>query len=79
MFTIRAIFDGKNFFPLPNEPLPQVQGEVPVAIVFLEDVYLKQVDQARQTEVATRMRTARNLMEPLGASVKDLIEAGRER
>jgi hypothetical protein len=29
--------------------------------------------------VARRMRAARNAMPPLGVSVKELIEAGRER
>jgi hypothetical protein len=30
-------------------------------------------------EVAKRMRAARDAMPPLGMSVKELIEAGRER
>jgi len=56
-----------------------VQREVPVAIVFLEEV-APAVDRCQhQVEVARRMRAARNAMPPLGVSVKELIEAGREQ
>ncbi len=79
MVTIRGIYDGKNIRVLPSEPVPVAHRQVPVAIIFLEDV--TNTDQIRrlQIEIAQRMRTARAGMLPLGASVKDLVEQGRER
>jgi hypothetical protein len=56
-----------------------VHGEVTVAIIFLEDVSDELKGKQRSGEVAKRMRTAREAMIPLGMSVKDLVEAGRER
>jgi len=79
MLTIRGVFDGKTFSALPDERLPQVQKEVPVAIVFLKDVPLEDNERKREHEAARRMRAARDAMAPLGTSVKDLIEAGRDR
>jgi hypothetical protein len=79
MLAIRGIYDGKTFSALPSEPLPRVQREVPVAIVFLEEVSLEVDRRQHQVEVARRMRAARDAMPPLGMSVKELIEAGRER
>ena len=79
MLAIRGVYDGKTFSALPNEPVPRVQREVPIAIVFLEEVAPEADRRQRQAEVARRMRAARNTMPPLGGSVKELIEAGRER
>jgi hypothetical protein len=79
MLAIRGVYDGKTFSALPNEPVPQVQREVPVAIVFLEEVASEADRRQHQVGVARRMRAARNAMPPLGVSVKELIEAGRER
>ena len=79
MLAIRGVYDGKTFSALPNEPLPQVQRAVPVAIIFLEEVALGADQHHQQVEVARRMRAARDAMPPLGMSVKELIEAGRER
>jgi hypothetical protein len=79
MLAIRGVYDGKTFSALPNEPVPRVQHEVPVAIVFLEEVAPEVDSRQYQMEVAQRMRAARNAMPPLGVSVKELIEAGRER
>jgi hypothetical protein len=79
MLAIRGVYDGKTFSALPNEPVPQVQRKVPVAIVFLEEVAPEVDRHQHQVEVARRMRAARNAMPPLGVSVKELIEAGRER
>ena len=79
MIAIRGVYDGKTFSALPSEPLPQVQREIPVAIVFLEEVSLEADQRQHQEEVARRMRAARNAMPPLGVSVKELIEAGREQ
>jgi hypothetical protein len=79
MLAIRGVYDGKTFSALPHEPVPRVQHEVPVAIVFLEEVVPEVDRRQHQVEVARRMRAARNAMPPLGVSVKELIEAGRER
>lgn len=79
MLTIRGVYNGQTFSALPSEPLPRVQREVPVAIIFLEEVPLEANRRQLQAEVAKRMRAARNAMPPLGGSVKELIEAGRER
>lgn len=79
MLAIRGVYNGKTFSALPSEPLPRVEQEVPVAIVFLEEVSPAEDRRQRQAEVARRMRAARDAMPPLGMSVKELIEAGRER
>jgi hypothetical protein len=79
MVTIRGTFDGKTFKPLPNESVPSVDHEVPVAITFLEDVSVETQERQHQVEIARRMRAARQAMPILGESVKDLVEAGRER
>ena len=79
MLTIRGVYDGKNFRALPTEPVPTVHREVPVAIVFLEDVAVETQGRRHQVEAARRMRAAREAMAPLGMSVKDLVEEGRER
>ena len=79
MLTIRGIYDGKTFKVLPTEPLPNVQGEVPVAIIFLEDVSVETQKRLYQIEIARRMRAAREAMPPLEMSVKDLVEEERER
>jgi hypothetical protein len=79
MLTVRGTFDGKIFKALPGEPVPSVRREVPVAIIFLENVAVEARRRLRQVEIARRMRAARVAMEPLGVSVKDLVEAGRER
>jgi hypothetical protein len=52
---------------------------VPIAIIFLEEVSLNAQRRQHLVEVAKRMRAARDAMSPLGISVKDLVEAGRER
>lgn len=78
MLTIRGVYNGKTFSALPSEPLPRVKGEVPVAIVFLEEVPLEADRDRLQAEIAKRMRAARDAMLPLGVSVKELIEEGRE-
>ena len=79
MIAIRGVYNGKTFSALPGEPLPQVQRDMPVAIIFLEEVSLEADRRQHQVEVAKRMRAARDAMPPLGMSVKELIEAGRER
>ena len=79
MIAIRGVYNGKTFSALPSEPLPQVQRDMPVAIIFLEEVSLEADRRQHQVEVAKRMRAARDAMPPLGMSVKELIEAGRER
>jgi hypothetical protein len=79
MLAIRGIYDGKDFKILPSEPVPMVQREVPVAIIFLEDVPVEPKGRQQLLEVAKRMRSARDAMVPLGVSVKALVEEGRER
>jgi len=79
MIAIRGVYNGKTFRALPSEPLPQVQREIPVAIVFLEEISPEADRRQHQVEIAHRMRAARDAMPPLGMSVKELIEAGRER
>lgn len=79
MLTIRGVYDGKTFSALPHEPLPEVQREVPVAIIFLAEVAPENDERQRQAGVARRMRAARDAMPPMGVDVKELIETGRER
>ena len=79
MIAIRGVYNGKTFSALPGEPLPQVQRDVPVAIIFLEEISLEADKREHQVEVARRMRAARDAMSPLGMRVKELIEAGHER
>jgi len=79
MLTVRGVYDGKVFKPLPSEQVPIVHREVPVAILFLEDLAAGNGRKQRQAEIAARMRAARAAMAPLGMNIKDLVEAGRER
>jgi hypothetical protein len=79
MLAIRGVYDGKTFKVLPTEPLPEVRGEVPIAIIFLQEVSAEHEARQQLAEVAKRMRRARDAMLPLGMSVKELVEAGRER
>lgn len=65
MLAIRGVYDGKTFKVLPTEPVPAVHGEVPVAIIFLEDVSAEREARQRLAEVARRMREARDAMSPL--------------
>ena len=77
MLAVRGVYDGKTFRALPNEPVPTVDREVPIAIIFLEEVSLKAQRRQHLVDIAKRMRAARDAMSPLGVSVKDLVEAGR--
>jgi hypothetical protein len=79
MLTIRGVYDGKTFKVLPTEPLPEVQHEIPVAIIFLEDIAIETQRHQHQIEIAERMRAAREAMPLLDITVKDLVEEGRER
>ena len=78
MYAIRGVYDGKQVKVLPSEPLPRVNREVTVAIVFWEDLGTDHSSRA-QYEIARRMRAARDTMSPLPMSVKDFVEDGRER
>ncbi len=78
MLTLRGTYDGKTFRVSPSEKLPKVTREVPVAIIFLEDVALERRRQL-QVEAAQWMRALRAKMPPLDMSIKDMIEEGRER
>jgi hypothetical protein len=79
MIAIQGTFDGKNIKPLPSERLPEVNREIPVAIVFLEDGINHEERRKRQLETALRMRAQRDAMEPLGMTVAELLEESRER
>ena len=78
MLTLRGTYDGKTFRVSPSEKLPKITREVPVAIIFLEEL---PDDRRRQLQIeaAQRMRARRAQMPPLDMSIKDMIEEGRER
>lgn len=77
MLALRGTYDGKTFRVLSSEELPHIEHEVPVAIIFLEDVTGEQYRQP-QIEAAQWMRALRERMLPLDMSIKDMIEEGRE-
>lgn len=66
MLTIRGVYDGKTIRPLPGEQLPEVEGEVPVQIIFqLEDT------------PASRLLRIREARPPLPFPVRELIDHER--
>jgi hypothetical protein len=75
MIAIRGVYDGKTFRALENEEIPIINGEVPVALVFLHET--KEVLKAQRETAARNLRALRDRMEPLGCSVKDLIADSR--
>jgi hypothetical protein len=77
MLTVRGTYDGKTFRVLPSEKLPRVTREVPVAIIFLEEMPEERRRQL-QVEAAQWMRAIRESMPVLDVSIKDLIEEGRD-
>ena len=79
MLAVRGTYDGKTFRISPTEKLPDVSGEIPVAIIFLEPVLEDQQQQRRQFEAAQWMRAKRAQMLPLDMSIKEMIEEGREQ
>ena len=78
MLAIKGIYDGKTIRPLATETLPEVEGEVPVLITF-PGVKDAEAERRQRIETAERMVAERDAIEPLGCSVKDLIEEGRYR
>lgn len=73
MLTIRGVYDGKTIRPLPGEPLPEVEGEVEVRIVFCEPVSFS---DASPMEQLFRIRDSHpSLPHP----VRELIEYERGR
>lgn len=78
MLAVRGTYDGKTFRVSSTEKLPKVTREVPVAIIFLEDLTDLQRRQL-QIEAAQWMRALRARMPPLDMSIRDMIEEGRER
>ncbi len=76
MLAIQGIYDGKQVRILPSEKLPTVTHDMAVAIIFFEDM---SSDKYLRAEAARRMRKLREKMPPLGISIKELIETGRER
>lgn len=68
MLTVRGIYDGKTIRPLPGEQLPEVEGEVPVQIIFqLEDT------------PASKLLRIREAHPPLPFPVRELIDHERAR
>lgn len=79
MLTIHGIYDGKSFRALPNERLPVVDREIPIAITFLEDdIALRAQQRQHLVPLAKRMLAIRDAMLPLGTNTKALVEEGRE-
>ena len=78
MVAVKAIYDGKGFKPVSSEAFPTVEKEVPVAIIFLETAATKPPEKS-QREIAEEMWAARAKMQPLGMSIPEMIEEGRER
>jgi len=79
MLTVRATYDGRTSKVSPLEPFPRIDHTVPVAIVFLEEVPATARRTEREREVARLMRAERSAMEPLGSSIKELVEEGRDQ
>jgi hypothetical protein len=73
MLTIRGVYDGKTIRPLPGEPLPEVDREVEVRIVFCEP--LTPLDTSPM-ELLFRIRDSHP---PLPYPVSELIEHERNR
>jgi hypothetical protein len=85
MLALRGVYDGKTIRLLPSETAPQVQGETPVAVIFLlEDIaYLGKSPEAPAkipaSVAAQQLDALRAKLGPIGVSVKDLIDEGRYR
>lgn len=83
MIAVQATYDGSDFKPLPSERLPNVNGEVSVAILFLEEEIAQNEKRSqdekrkRLIESALRLRAQRDAMEPLGMTVAELLEESR--
>lgn len=77
--TLRGTYDGKTFRVITPEKLPDVTGEVPVIIIFLDPIPDVKEEQQLQLEAMQHMRARRAEMEPLDIPIKDLIKEGRER
>jgi len=76
MLTIRGVYDGKTIRPLPGEPLPKVEGEIEVQIVFMQP----EPDALQQwREALALLRQMRDRTAPLEETIKELIEADRVR
>ncbi len=65
MLTIRGVYDGKTFRALPDEPLPEVEGEVLVTIIFedLKDDGAKTLEEKRRELLANAINS-RDLLPP---------------
>jgi len=79
MVAVQATYDGKEFNPLPSESFPDVNGEVSVMIVFSEDVSSENRAEKSQQKIIEEMWAERAKMRPLGMSIPEMIEEGRER
>ncbi|GBC91996.1 hypothetical protein HRbin15_00457 [bacterium HR15] len=72
MLTIRGVYDGKTIRPLPGEPLPKVEGEVEVQIVFCG------IEPEQAANLAQTLFQLRDSHPPLPFPVWELIEYERE-
>lgn len=79
MIAIQATYDGKNFKPLPSEKLPEVNEEVSVTILIPESAVSAKKSEKSQREIIRDMWAARARIQPLGISIPEMIEEGRER
>ncbi|HMV48777.1 MAG TPA: hypothetical protein PLD20_19060 [Blastocatellia bacterium] len=79
MIAVRATYDGKSFKPLDAESLPKVEEEVPVTILFPDTQDSAKPVEMSQREIIEAMWAARAKMQPLGMSIPEMIEEGRER
>jgi hypothetical protein len=79
MQVIRGVYDGKTIRPLPTETLPEVEGEIPVEIVFLTDGLPEEELLRQRLDAAMRLISARDAMPPLDIPLQELIEDGRYR
>lgn len=78
MIAVQATYDGKSFKPLTSESLPEVSEETPVTILFPDPSAAKPAERSPR-EIIEAMWAARAKMQPLGMSIPEMIEEGRER
>ncbi len=74
MIVIRGIYNGKTIRPAPDEPLPEVEGEVPVEIRFPT---LSLSPRQDWRKALNWLRQKLDSMETLPCSTKELVEYER--
>src|SRR5438309_178979 len=73
MQTIRGVYDGKTIRPLPAEPLPDVDGEIPVEIVFVKEGMNEEELRRQRTAALARLRESRAATPPWNCSLREMI------